>query len=803
MKFSVPWTVDGVRPDARMAAREAARHSGMSVGDWLNCAILERAVEDDCYKDGRDDRELRAQALDLLHRRLDELANWIDKSLQQDQADTVRREQDEAEHIGKMIDGLKRQLKECAPSQQRMPPNIVPSIVPAPTNERAGAPQAAPAVPASNQGLSEREEQLQRIGDQIETLLNPGLVTINEMRAELEELSRTINEALPRQTLDAIERQLQALFKRITDDQQLKTENSALARLEHGLAEIRGIVSNFTPSENYVEALNALTHKIDLIAVRKNTLNPKQLEDSVASLREMITHLASDVAVENLAAQVDGLSARLEQIQQIYRSHGAAGAIVHKPEQSRPGHLAALEASLNEGAASPAGESARFIAAVRRASMPMKNTGAPLTGANPGNGERPDPFFPRSRRMRSVKLLSVIAGIMTIVIGSILVTDHFLGHKFTRFFRDMVAMHDLTGLKNDSSKIGSDADNLAEPMPLPMPLPLQDAAQASMNPSTQDIASNGSPANNDLFAAPPISNQLIQTVPSLFDPPLLAKKSNTKDSNSKSGAGEPIAAGDAAAHPSLQASPPAPIRPEQLPAAIGGERLRQAAIAGDPAAAYVVARRYAEGHGVPVNLEAAVSWYKRAASQGLVPAEYCYATMLEKGQGVKKDLTQARQFYRDAANKGDAKSMHNLAVLYTQGVDGNPDYAAAVIWFRKAANHGIKDSQYNLAVLTARGLGTEKNLSEAYKWFALAAGHGDREAATRRDEIAAQLGSEQLAAGKEAVHKFAAMPQPKEAVLVPAPAGGWDQAADNSPPPAKAPALNPPLMLDAFRISAR
>ena len=42
----VPWHVKGVHPDAREAAREAARRSGVSVGTWLNALIVEAADKD-------------------------------------------------------------------------------------------------------------------------------------------------------------------------------------------------------------------------------------------------------------------------------------------------------------------------------------------------------------------------------------------------------------------------------------------------------------------------------------------------------------------------------------------------------------------------------------------------------------------------------------------------------------------------------------------------------------------------------------------------------------------------------------
>lgn len=45
MKSGGPWNLRGLRPEARQAAREAARRSGMSVGEWLNTVI--RQSDDD------------------------------------------------------------------------------------------------------------------------------------------------------------------------------------------------------------------------------------------------------------------------------------------------------------------------------------------------------------------------------------------------------------------------------------------------------------------------------------------------------------------------------------------------------------------------------------------------------------------------------------------------------------------------------------------------------------------------------------------------------------------------------------
>ena len=52
MRSGGPWNLRGLRPEARAAAREAARASGMSVGEWLNTVIRPTDEDDDAWWSG-------------------------------------------------------------------------------------------------------------------------------------------------------------------------------------------------------------------------------------------------------------------------------------------------------------------------------------------------------------------------------------------------------------------------------------------------------------------------------------------------------------------------------------------------------------------------------------------------------------------------------------------------------------------------------------------------------------------------------------------------------------------------------
>jgi localization factor PodJL len=215
---------------------------------------------------------------------------------------------------------------------------------------------------------------------------------------------------------------------------------------------------------------------------------------------------------------------------------------------------------------------------------------------------------------------------------------------------------------------------------------------------------------------------------------------------------------------------------ERLPEGIAGPVLRAAVMKGDAAAAYEIATRFAEGKGVPVNLDEAAKWFDRAAQAGVVPAVFRLGTFYEKGLSVAKDADIARRYYTQAAERGNAKAMHNLAVLDADGGGKGANYKGAAQWFRKAADRGVADSQYNLGILYARGIGVEQNLAESFKWFSLAAAQGDADSGRKRDDIAKRLDPQSLAAAKLAIQTFTPEPQPEDSVNVAVPAGGWDSA---------------------------
>jgi localization factor PodJL len=430
--------------------------------------------------------------------------------------------------------------------------------------------------------------------------------------------------------------------------------------------------------------------------------------------------------------------------------------------------IAASESAISEIPASPPEKAttSSFIAAARRAAQAA--AAAPASD-KAGRGSSKDASRDRTKEPSTItsKIRSVLVGasVVIIVLGTFKMA--------------------MTLLEGDGAPQSPALENSSE---------LQPSAQSPADDGARSAAP--APAPPSMSPPAPVGRQSLNiSVPngtgsSTASVPI--PQTTTMSSAS------PASAGDVTGTIPAQATAPATrklakvqIPPtERLPDAIGGPMLRAAALKGDPAAAYEIGVRYAEGKGVASNFDDAAKWYDRAAQAGVVPAIFRLGTFYEKGLSVKKDVDTARRYYIQAAERGNAKAMHNLAVLEADGGGKGANYRSASQWFRQAADRGVADSQFNLGILYARGIGVEQNLAESFKWFSLAAAQGDADAARKRDDIAKRLDPQSLAAAQLAVQTFTPEPQPDDAVNVASPPGGWDSnpAQASAAKPAK-PAL--------------
>jgi hypothetical protein len=159
--------------------------------------------------------------------------------------------------------------------------------------------------------------------------------------------------------------------------------------------------------------------------------------------------------------------------------------------------------------------------------------------------------------------------------------------------------------------------------------------------------------------------------------------------------------------------------------------LKSEARAGDPRAQHELARRLIQGDGVAQDFSAGSEWFREAAIQGVANAQYNLAVLYERGLGVTKDDVRALLWYHSAAEQSHPQAQYNLGIFYLQGRGIPLSYAEAVRWFTSASNQGVARATYNLAVLTEDGLGVPPDKKKAMILYEKASVAGHHEAASR------------------------------------------------------------------------
>jgi localization factor PodJL len=151
MRLGVPWNVKGLRPEARETARQAARRSGMSLGEWLNGVILEQAAEVGVRAPGHDDEDDETYAGELasVHERLDDLTRRIGQFTRTAEKVTRRpreepRSEAKPDRIAELIERLDRRMEQFVAQAARPAPAPTPQTVLPLTQQAPAAPLYPP-----------------------------------------------------------------------------------------------------------------------------------------------------------------------------------------------------------------------------------------------------------------------------------------------------------------------------------------------------------------------------------------------------------------------------------------------------------------------------------------------------------------------------------------------------------------------------------------------------------------------------------------------------------------------------------
>ncbi|MBO0717352.1 MAG: hypothetical protein J2P55_08480, partial [Rhizobiales bacterium] len=377
------------------AAYEAARRSGVSVGEWLS-ELIEQS-------DDYGGASLRPA--DHSHADYD----WPDAAGQDDYRHRTRRRpphrdyqyDDVLSDVHSRLDRLTDQLEQLARGKpalrgapmQPWPPSRVGGDLFVDEADTAKAPvssaleqpdlpspatgpqlAAAAAVPEQPPEFPELEEQLRRITAQIESLRSTGLdKVIAAFRSDLADIRRQLTGALPREAVESLCVEVEALARRIDRSRERTGDPDAIAGIERGLAEVRDALRGMTTAESLVgfdDALKALAQKLDLIIAREDPAALRQLETAIGALRGVVSHVASNDALARVAEDVRNLAAKIDTLAKGAASNQSVSALGNRIDTLTDAINASAEIAAPRGLEKLLSDTMDKIESVRRTTDP-------------------------------------------------------------------------------------------------------------------------------------------------------------------------------------------------------------------------------------------------------------------------------------------------------------------------------------------------------------------------------------------------------------------------------------------------
>jgi localization factor PodJL len=755
MRAELPWNVAGIPPEAREAARAAARREGLSVGEWLTRRIIAELGEDAASVPD----SIGTQGPDFVssaNRRETEamLARLADAEAEA--SHTYRRIEEQLRTVGSGLDNAERSQSEMNRAMSRAATEITLA-----SSEQA---QAFDQLGRHMTGLDERLEKLERAAVQ------DGLKeAVKGLHQGLSRLADQFGQATARSggQTGSLARNLEQLALRLVQaradaEAAAQTLEAHLGQMEETQAFTNGTI------EQILERIDAQaeTHDQDMADLRRRG---GAQQDTLAGMEGRLAALEEpDLAMEQrLQAIEQVLTAIREELAEPDPHAGVADALrqvslrLDVADQNHSDMLAELRDGL---ARIPepivlgpvVEEPALFAEAISTPGaldldLQVMAEGEPSAESDAGLLAEEIPAQPLS-----------VADIMP---------DNFAQHAFANHFDMPQDFADALARPNPAND-GPANDAPANVTPAnDVPANEKDFLDSARRSAREAAEADGRgllvwtrPSDSEkkkrplflvilaaiffVLLAAAAGLMLNQRFGQAITPPKHVAVTN-KSAVTVVPHLQVVQPQIAAPPPAISVAPNAAPPPRAAIAASADKVLAAANEGNDVAETIMGLRNLDAGDSV-----AAFQWLEKAALQGQPVAEYSLGTLYERGQGVTASPTLALKWYLAAANQGNRKAMHNLAVAYAEGSAGPKNTEEAARWFAQAAALGLSDSQFNLAVLYERGDGVPQNLIDSYKWYSIAAAGGDAESKARITVLKSQLPATDRQAAERAAQNF-------------------------------------------------
>lgn len=771
MRPDLPWNVAGIPPEAREAARAAARREGLSVGEWLTRRIL-RSFSDasgDFEGSGREQhwRETGGYHEDVRPTRhdTDDMLAHVSRS-EADSNAAFRRIEDQMRIVARRLDATERSQSENNRAMSKAAAEI--NVA---TREQA---QAFDQLGSSVMGLAERIDRversvasdgmkdavkglhqgLSRLADQIGQTANQSATQFTALANNVESVAGKVGEA--RRDSETMARALEQRIVQIAERVAM-VERQAQANL----SDIERVRANENAVTVLQESVSRLEDRGEDPAIDKRLGG---IERTLAEIAGRMEAAERDDTRSGVEESVKSLQQRIEAAE---KRHREALSELREAVTSASGRLAAVETMphpLTGGGPNPA-----FAPPTNGAQHPL--AGAPSFASQPqAFAPQPQPFAPQPQAFTppqapfpafdappfpdNVALPPNMPPFQNpnelpphpapaFDTGAMLVTEPFPHNSHDAFAQQPTAQV----VPGESFLAAARRSAQAA------------AAQAEAERSARGFGAFSWGSQSSVQKAPQRSrlgliailallivlavvagilfNQRIQSPVSHSSglSALFSSKNETPApaQTPASGTASAIAPNTApqintnTANPRAGIRAAAPSSPVLQP--LHAQPVRTAPIHRVPAAAQTAPAPQSSAYQpvTPPQRNAGVPSLDRIsalANQGNPKAETIIGLKYIDGDGVAVNETEAAKWLSRAAQKGEPVAEYRLGTLLERGRGVPADAAKAMHWYQLAAQAGNRKAMHNLAVAYAQGTGVPKDYAEAARWFSKAAALG-------------------------------------------------------------------------------
>jgi len=765
MRPDIPWNVAGIPPEAREAARAAARREGLSVGEWMTRKILRSFSE--APDDMTPAREqwtssnggyAQPDSRPVSRRETDDMLAHVARS-ESESTDIYRRIEEQLRSVARRLESTERNQSENNRAMSKAASEI--NIA---AREQA---QAFDQLGGSVMSLAERLERVERmasndgardaikglhqgltrLADQITTTANQSASQIASLASSLEGVAGRLAQA--RQEAENATRQLD---QRIT---QVDARVSQLSQIDHQVAQIDQRLGHISAIDDRLRSVeramqsnsDAVNHALQSIESRRDEEAAQlrrdaetagaiaRLEDNVSRLEMRGADPAIDRRLSGIERSLSDIVGRLET--PVTHNDAVEDNIkrlaqrIEAAETRQREQVAELRAAMND--------SARHVAAAD--ALPHPLTGGQATPFPPVASFDAPPFAEMAPPPDA-------HGFQT-------TADPFA----TAPAFEPTAAPFAAEPTFDNPPFSADPFAAAPPPPPATDSYLSAARRSARAAAAQAEAERGARAGGfswgaaatDAAAAPEkggnkktyvwIGVIAILSILALTAGAVLSQKISGSSTHVIYRSDGPLFS---KSQPSVTA--PVPTRPAadllpaegntsvtipvQTPAANGAkpgapkplpsQEVKPAPVHAVPAAPTQPA--------TPKPPQAAaltpLDKLTQLATAGNAKAELVVGLKYLDGDGVAPNEADAAKWLERAAEQGMAVAQYRLGTMYERGRGVPTDAAKAVHWYQLAAQAGNRKAMHNLAVAYASGTGTAKNMPEAARWFSKAAALG-------------------------------------------------------------------------------